>query len=756
MRPISIAVYGDVNLNIIDGSAVWLAALVQVLHRVEDTRITVLRKAPERRDVVTAELDGLSRVTVTGPARGRPLTPEQALDQLERLVREAAAAVVVLRGAALCRAAVTRPALAGKVWAYLTDIQQDPAALTDTDRTELRAIAAGCDRLLCQTEQLRAHLEGVAPEAAGRTILLPPMVAPAFFDAASPGAGGGPAGDGRVRRLFYAGKAAPGWGVLELIGAFRRLRERHPDLELHVAGDKIHNPPDDLAFRPLVEAALADTDGLVWHGGVTRERVAELLADADVALSARARWLDDSLELSTKVLEYGAAGVPVVCNRHAMHTDLFGDDYPLFVDGLDDLEHVLGAVLADPARWRLARDRAVAAAADFSYQRSAARLAPHLRRRVPDVEVAERPPRVLVACHDPKFFHAIAGHLERCGAEVRWDLWTGHTKHDEAASRELLAWAEVVICEWAVGNAVWYSHHVRPDQRLIVRLHRMELDTAFPAGIAIDRVERVVVVSELFRDKAVARLGWPADRIAVVPNWVDTLTLDRPKLPGARFHLGLLGWIPIRKRLDRALDVVERLAAVDERWRLHLGGLRPWELRWVWLRETERDWFAEQFDRIRHSPVLRRAVSVDGHQHNVASWLRKVGWVLSPSDDESFHLAPAEGMASGAVPVVWPWDTAEQVYGRRWLCADAADAAERILATDWDAEREIARAYVGERYPLEPVVAAWADLVLGATDRAPRTPSPRELLAAAGRPAGAAAAPLAGTTTGPRAGVAPS
>ena len=35
--------------------------------------------------------------------------------------------------------------------------------------------------------------------------------------------------------------------------------------------------------------------------------------------------------------------------------------------------------------------------------------------------------------------------------------------------------------------------------------------------------------------------------------------------------------------------------------------------------------------------------------------LRGVDWVLSTSDDESFHLSPAEGMASGAVPAVLPW-----------------------------------------------------------------------------------------------------
>ncbi|MBW3606279.1 MAG: glycosyltransferase family 4 protein [Actinobacteria bacterium] len=709
MRPIRIAVYGDVNLNIIDGSSIWLTSLVQVLHRIDRTQVTVLRKAPVRRDLVAAELTGLPRVELIDPPSRAALTPTQALDALEHSDQLRRFDIVVLRGYELSREAVARPGLAHRLWVYLTDIPQDAVTLSDDDRAHLHDIATGCGRLLCQTEQLRSHLEGITPAAANKTTLLPPMVAPTFTAVGDTVA----AGSAAVRRLCYAGKFAPAWGVLELVAAFGRVRELHPSLELHVAGDKIHNPPDDPAFRPAVEAALTSTDGLVWRGGITRDQVAALLADIDVALSVRDHQLDDSLELSTKLLEYGAAGVPVVCNRLPMHTELFGEDYPLFVDNVDDLAAVLSDIVDHPTSLDRARRIVRRVAADYSYDRVADRLRPHLDRRVPDVAVSSaRPPRVLVATHDRKFFDAISTHLQHCGVTVRFDQWDGHAKHDEVASAALRDWADVIICEWALGNAVWYSRHRRAGQRVIVRLHRMELDTEFPAAVAIDNVDRVVVVSELFRDKAVAQLGWPADRIAVVPNWVDTVTLDRPKLPGARFHLGLLGWIPHRKRVDRALDVIERLATDDDRWRLYLGGKLPWELRWVWMRLDEREYLTAQLDRIRESPVLRRAVSIDGNQRNVASWLRKIGFVLSPSDDESFHLAPAEGMASGAVPVIWPWETAPQVYGRRWLCADVDRAVAAITATDWETERQAAQRYVGEHYPLEPVVAAWADLVL--------------------------------------------
>ena len=749
MRPIRIALYGNINLNIIDGSSIWLASLAQVLHRIERTEVTVLRRSPPRRDVVTAELDDLPRVSLVSPRKARAnLTLKAALDELEHLDAAQRFDIVLLRGYALCKLAARRPRLAGRLWVYLTDIPQDPWELTHKDREELRTIAVASDRLLCQTEQLRSYLEGVTPEVAGKTILLPPMVPPLFFDRRSRSARvSGPKVPARVsrsdarsfaepgsakffdrrsepraqsrpvRRLFYAGKFAPRWGFLETVAAFSDLRRDHPELELHVAGDKIHNPPDDPDYRPAVEAALEDTDGLVWHGGVTRAQVAGLLDNADIALSARHRDLDDSLELSTKVLEYGAAGVPVVLNRVPMHTELLGEDYPLFVDDLDALTGVIADVLAEPGRWTRARDNVQHVAADFTYDRIAQRLLPHMERHIPDrARSGGRAPRVLVASHSLKFFAAISNHLRRCGADVRFDVWEGHAKHDEAASKKLLDWADVVICEWAVGNAVWYARNRHDRQRLIVRLHRMEFETEFPAEIAIDAVDRVVLVSEFFRSKAIAQLGWPADKLQVVPNWVDTLMLDRPKLPEAPFHLGLLGWIPIRKRVDRAIDVLERLSADDDRWRLYLGGKLPWELRWVWQRLAEQQYFTEQLDRIRSSLRLRRAVSFDGHQDNVPSWLRKIGYVLSPSDDESFHLAPAEGMASGAVPVVWPWETAPEVYDPRWIHADADAAAEAIAATDWERERRVAQQFVRERYPLEPVTAAWADLVLGDGD----------------------------------------
>jgi glycosyltransferase involved in cell wall biosynthesis len=117
----------------------------------------------------------------------------------------------------------------------------------------------------------------------------------------------------------------------------------------------------------------------------------------------------------------------------------------------------------------------------------------------------------------------------------------------------------------------------------------------------------------------------------------------------------------------------------------------------------------------------------------VASWLRRVGFVLSTSDDESFHLAPAEGMASGAVPALLPWEGSDRIYDSRWIHQDTAAMADGIAAMvaegRWEEERAQARAEVRRSYALDLVCDRWAELLTlsrdGAAGRTPTTyPAP--------------------------------
>ena len=299
--------------------------------------------------------------------------------------------------------------------------------------------------------------------------------------------------------------------------------------------------------------------------------------------------------------------------------------------------------------------------------------------------------------------------------EVQVDEWSALAAHDPAVSQQLVDWADVVVCEWFGPNALWYSQHRRPNQQLIVRLHRFELYGPWPAQADIERIDRVVCVSSHYASLTCERTGWPADKVTVISNWVDDTQLDRPKLPGARFHIGMVGIGEMRKRFDLALDVLEEVRRHDPRFRLFAKTKMPWDYPWIWRREGEPQTTDAYLRRIQVSDRLRGAVVFDQFGPDVASWLRRVGFVLSTSDDESFHLAPAEGMASGAVPVIRSWPGADTIYESRWIYDDPVDMAQAILTTAqvdrWEQERMLARDHAREAFGLDQIVDAWTDLL---------------------------------------------
>lgn len=163
-------------------------------------------------------------------------------------------------------------------------------------------------------------------------MLFPPVVV--LPEGLEPRPAGPP--DGPLR-LVYTGKFAPRWNTYEMTSLPRLLSVRGVDAELHMVGDKIHDDPSDPGFAARMRTALETGQGVVWHGGHPRAEAMRLTAAGDVGLSWRDPSMDTSLELSTKVLECGALGVPVVLNRTPMHERLLGADYPLFAATEDDV-----------------------------------------------------------------------------------------------------------------------------------------------------------------------------------------------------------------------------------------------------------------------------------------------------------------------------------------------------------------------------------------------------------------------------------
>jgi glycosyltransferase involved in cell wall biosynthesis/spore maturation protein CgeB len=355
-----IAVYGDVNLNITDGSAIWAASLAEVLAGAHGVEVTLYLKAKIVQTHVIAPLLSLRGLRIVEPSMVKALTPSAALDAIQADDDVQAYDSIVLRGLDLCDAAAQRNALRGRLWVYLTDVPQTPEEVTPEAEGRVSRIADAAGAVLCQTPQFQEYMEEWIPATQGKTRILPPMVPPAPTTMA--------ARESHGLDVVYAGKFAPLWGIREMLDAVGTLRASGHVVTLHVYGDKIHNPADDTDFRPEIARRLAGDDGVIWHGAVERNRLLGELSSMDVGWA----WRHDALEgttheLSTKLLEYASARVPPIMARNAVNMSVFGEAYPLYANTPHEAVVLLARLAEDPALRAIAVEAAAAASKRFDF-----------------------------------------------------------------------------------------------------------------------------------------------------------------------------------------------------------------------------------------------------------------------------------------------------------------------------------------------------------------------------------------------------
>jgi glycosyltransferase involved in cell wall biosynthesis len=275
---------------------------------------------------------------------------------------------------------------------------------------------------------------------------------------------------------------------------------------------------------------------------------------------------------------------------------------------------------------------------------------------------------VLIAGHDLKFIKPFYPYFTKAGLRILLDFWSGHTLHNEFASKRLIAQADTVFCEWMLGNAIWYGKHKRSGQKLVGRLHLQEIDhTLFPK-IPFNAFNTVVFVGPHILRQAITKNSLIKENGIVIFNGVDVESLQStPRKETNGKVLGFVGIVPQRKRLDLALDILRELRKEDQEFILRIKSKRPDEYSWMASRPEEMAWYETQYRRIEEDPLLGNAVIFDSYGNDMPEWYAGIDYVLSTSDFESFHFSIADGAAAGCIPIVFPWEGSSEIYPRQWI-----------------------------------------------------------------------------------------
>lgn len=346
-----ILIGGFINLNAVDGSAFFLSSVAAMCAQYSQVEVVLASAVPLTNNVVIDELLDYPNVTLVDPFDSELLENRFQLQRDKRLSRQEYAdfvsllcdkiefSAVLIRDTEVGRLFLERrPELDLITSVYLTgltSVVQSPAA---TDIENYKRIVKTSAGIVLQTEVMKKTFLEIFPFVNQKRIfILPPHVpdsAGTFEDVFHY--------PERPSRLIYSGKFFPAWNTDKILAGFKAVASgSEVPLTLSVAGDYFKNDPDDPNFVRNCRYLLSSTQGITWHGSVPRNVSRLLIKDADIGISWRRPSLGSSSEFSTKVLEYGAVGRPVILNKTSAHVELLGEDYPFYADSMSQYKEII-------------------------------------------------------------------------------------------------------------------------------------------------------------------------------------------------------------------------------------------------------------------------------------------------------------------------------------------------------------------------------------------------------------------------------
>ena len=688
-----ILLYGDLNLNIVDGSSVWLMSLAKLLAKDIDNVVDVLLKEKITNNILIKELVSYENISLLNADEYFPKEKSVDVTNIVRIMKKIDNlrdySCIIVRGFNVVNTISKDKQIAEKLIPYLTDFCHDKEKITEEEKQKLTFIYDQVKQFFVQTSQMKEYLEEVLKVDGKKFKLLNPMI---FKEDAK-------VKPKRKKTIVYAGKIALGWNVLELIEIMEKLYEKDKEITLHFVGDKFNR---DLAGRKNeILRKLKTAPNIVFYGSLPKKETTEIINSCELGYSFRSTDIDNdhSLELSSKILEYCFCNVPLILRRTKMHEDVLGKDYPLFVESVDDCVEKILTFFNNKEKYENLSQNLEKCVDRFSTKNVYKNVHSALE------EYPKKKMRILISGHDLKFIKTLFPLFEK-EYELTVQEYPEYTNLDVTESKELLDKVDIVWCEWMLLNARWYSNHVYSHQRLYIRAHRFELSKVYGKQIRWNRVSLLITVSYYYMERFIEKFRIPREKVTVINNFIDVDSYPTEKEEDYKYNIAMIGILPKRKGFDKAIDLLMLLKEKNPKYKLYIAGKRPEEFPNTRSIPEERQYYESVAKKIKENN-LEDSVIYTGWV-KIQDFLKKIGYTLSLSDKEfpeSFHVAPFECMASNGIGLSLNWEGIEYIYPEYVICNSIEEIAKKIEEYNHHPEKykEIAekgRNFTKEHYDL--------------------------------------------------------
>ena len=661
-----ILLYGDLNLNIVDGSSVWLVSLAKLLAKDTDNVVDILLKEKIVNNILIKDLTQYDNVSFLNSDEYLPKEKSVDISNIVKIMNRIDElrdySCIIVRGFNAVNTIIKNEKISDKLIPYLTDFCHDKEKISSAEIEKLIYIYNHVKQFFVQTTQMRDYLKDVLKKDGEKFKLLNPMI---FKE------------DLKVKpkmnkTIVYAGKIALGWNILELIEIMDKIYKKDKEITLHFIGDKFNR---DLAGRKdEILSKLKSMPNVVFYGSLPKQETTEIVNSCELGYSFRSTAIDNdhSLELSSKILEYCFCNIPLILRRTKMHEDVLGKDYPLFTESVDDCVEKILTFFNNKEKYSKLSQNLEKCVERFStenvYKSVVSALEVYPKKKM----------RLLISGHDLKFIKPLFPYFEK-EFELTVQEIEEYSNLDITQSKTLLGKADIVWCEWLLLNAKWYSNHVYAHQKLFIRAHRFEIAKNYGSKVRWNRVNLLITVSYYYMENFMEKFKIPRDKITVINNFIDVNSYSTEKKEGYKYNLAMIGILPKRKGFDKAIDLLISLKKKNPKYKLYIAGKRPDEFPNTKTIPEEREYYKNVDKKIKENN-LEDSVIYSGWV-KTQDFLKNIGYTLSLSDKdypESFHVSPFECMASNGIGLSLEWEGIEYIYPEYVICKSIEEIAQKI------------------------------------------------------------------------------
>lgn len=264
---------------------------------------------------------------------------------------------------------------------------------------------------------------------------------------------------------------------------------------------------------------------------------------------------------------------------------------------------------------------------------------------------------LLIAGHDLKFINNIIEYLKKY-FNILIDKWDGHNIHNEKESIDKLNQSNIIICEWFLGNAVWYSKMKKVNQILIVRLHHSESYTNYINDSNLNNINNILFVSnswihqhKIITNKIYNKIGLFKNDLSenFKPNYLK-ISNKLSKIIKKKIVIGQCGILPFSLKCPENIKIIIEKLKMTYNINFHLYGKSPNELEWI--KKKEPNTIKKYNELIK---FLKKNTKFTNHSfidnNSLYNEFLRLDFLFVTSLEESFHKSSLEALMSGVIPI---------------------------------------------------------------------------------------------------------